>query len=123
MLLPGDGVFLARGADAGVDCFVEVGADELDVVIGFGGFLLELVDGVEEDGGRGGGAQTEDFFRRVRDFLQELAEVAGEDAEAVDIGEEMHEGVVEVFGGGAVGSDEVDFVFPCEYDGVVAAPL
>lgn len=51
-----DAVFVAGCFYAVVYSVDEAGFNDLDVVVGFGGFGVELGDGVEEDGGRGVGA-------------------------------------------------------------------
>lgn len=52
LLLPVRGILVPCGCDADVYGVDEARSDELDVVVRFGGLLLKLVNGIQEDGGR-----------------------------------------------------------------------
>lgn len=57
--------FMARCTSACADSFTEVWTNELNVVVGFGGFPLEMVNGVDEDCSGEGTANSEYFLVEV----------------------------------------------------------
>mmetsp|Transcript_49877 Transcript_49877/g.156097 ORF Transcript_49877/g.156097 Transcript_49877/m.156097 type:complete len:333 (-) Transcript_49877:928-1926(-) len=84
--------------------------------------LLQQLQGVEENGAWGAGADLEDVNDAVRDAMEELAAGGGDDPHSVHLREEEHGLVVGVFHPVPVRSDHEHDLVPVEHHGVCAAP-
>jgi hypothetical protein len=102
--------------------FGQICLDPLDVLVCLGGFLLQELDGIEEYRRRRCRAQFEYFFRRIGNFVEKFAYFVREQPDPIDVRYDMDVAVVEGLGSHAVGPNNMDLVFPCQNDRVVAAP-